>query len=427
MLDLKYFIDNPSEMKSAIYRLDSRDSRKKYGQTFLEAVKTEKKRLEALKEYEALQAQQNALSKSIGRASKEERPALLEQARSQVTELGDLKSKKEGLEKRVLSLNEHLPNIPNQNITHSPDKTDKTILYFTTESGLASSHSFDHNDLAQRFGVIDWEAGAKVSGSGFPFFSGPGARLTKALIDFFIDEAVKKGYRHIRPPTLVTRETMWNAGVYPAHEANTYETTEGLVMVPTAEVVLVGSFAGKTYKETDLPHRVVAYTPCYRSETGRGALNRGILRVHEFDKVELVEVVTPDQAYNELNNMIKHAMGLVEKLELNARAALLPSGDIGQQCEMTTDVEIYIPSAGEFQEVSSLSSCSDFQSRRGKIMFKPQEGGKSRLAYTLNGSALALPRVIAAMLETHYLAGKDDMRIPQVLRPYYKAETLLGK
>ena len=274
-----------------------------------------------------------------------------------------------------------------------------------------------HWELASDYDLIDFELGVKISGAGFPVYKGKGARLQRALINFFLDQNVAAGYKEIQPPHLINEASGIGTGQLPDKEGQMYNVTaDGLYLIPTAEVPVTNILRDQLLKEDDLPQAMTAYTPCFRREAGSyGADVRGLNRLHQFDKVEIVRVETPENSDNALTTMVEHIKKLLEALELPYRILRLCAGDLGFTAAITYDFEVYSAAQKRWLEISSVSNFETFQSNRLKLRYKTKEGDK-KLAHTLNGSALALPRVVAALLENHQTP--EGITIPVALQPY---------
>ena len=266
--------------------------------------------------------------------------------------------------------------------------------------------------------MIDFEAGVKITGAGFPVYTGKGAILQRALINFFLDRNVAAGYQEVLPPHFVNEDSAYGTGQLPDKEGQMYHiTADDLYCIPTAEVPVTNLYRGDILKEEDLPRRNTAYTPCFRREAGSyGKDVRGLNRLHQFDKVEVVVVEHPDRSYERLDHMVQHIGGLIKELEIPHRILRLCGGDLGFTSALTYDFEVWSRAQERWLEVSSVSNFESFQSNRLKLRYRPLDGGKPQLCHTLNGSALALPRVIAALLENNQT--ESGIVIPKVLRPY---------
>jgi seryl-tRNA synthetase len=280
-----------------------------------------------------------------------------------------------------------------------------------------------HWELIKKYDIIDFDLGVKISGAGFPVYKGKGAKLQRALINFFLDEAAAMGYREIQPPIVVNEASGYGTGQLPDKEGQMYHiTADNLYLIPTAEVPITNLYRDLIITDSDLPIKNVGYTPCFRREAGSwGAHVRGLNRLHQFDKVEIVQIRKPEESYQTLDEMCVYVQGLLEKLELPYRKLLLCGGDMGVNSAMTYDMEVFSTAQQRWLEVSSVSNFETYQANRLKLRFKNAEG-KTQLLHTLNGSALALPRIVAAILENNQ--GKDRIIIPAVLRKYTGFETI---
>ena len=298
-------------------------------------------------------------------------------------------------------------------------KTAADNLIVTEEGKMPElpSNAMPHWDLLNKYQLADFELGNKVTGAGFPFYKGQGARLQRALINFFLDEAVADGYFEVQPPILVNEESAYATGQLPDKEAQMYAVPlDKMYMIPTAEVPVTNIFRNQIVQESQLPIKTVAYSNCFRREAGSWGKNvRGLNRLHQFDKVEIVEIAHPDNSYERLEAMKEHVANLLRKLELPFRVLRLCGGDMSWTSAMTYDYEVWSAAQGLWLEVSSVSCFETFQSNRMKLRFKDKDG-KIRLAHTLNGSALALPRIVAALLENNQT--ENGIVIPKALQPY---------
>jgi seryl-tRNA synthetase len=314
----------------------------------------------------------------------------------------------------------YVPNLPLPDVPPG-DETQSPIVRSWGEPRAAGARP--HWEIAERLGMLDLPRGAKLSGSGFPVFVGAGARLARALVAFMLDlHTTEHGYVEIEPPLLVRRDTMQGTGQLPKFEDDLYKTTDDLFLVPTAEVPVTNLHRDEMLEGATLPRGYTAYTPCFRREAGAaGKDTRGLLRVHQFDKVELVRFVRPGDSPAEHERMTAHAEEVLRRLELPYRVKLLASGDLGFSSAKTYDLEVWAPGVGAWLEVSSSSTFTDFQARRANIRFRPRAGEKPEFVHTLNASGVALPRTIAALLEVHQQAD-GGVTLPRSLVPYFGAE-----
>jgi seryl-tRNA synthetase len=310
-----------------------------------------------------------------------------------------------------------LPNLPNDIVPQGKGADDNEVV---KEGGKipALANAFPHWDLAKKYDIIDFELGVKLTGAGFPVYKGKGAKLQRALISFFLDEATKAGYTEVQPPLMVNEDSGFGTGQLPDKEGQMYHATvDNLYLIPTAEVPVTNIYRDVILKESDFPIKNCAYSACFRREAGSyGKDVRGLNRLHQFDKVEIVQIAHPDTSYQILDTMVAHVQGLVDKLELPWRILRLCGGDMSFASALTYDFEVYSAAQDRWLEVSSVSNFETFQANRLKCRFKENEGKGTRLAHTLNGSALALPRIVAALLENNQT--EAGIRIPNVLVPY---------
>jgi len=310
-----------------------------------------------------------------------------------------------------------LPNVPNKIVPRGNTDVDNEVIFEYGAIPSLCENSLPHWDLAKKFNLIDFEIGVKVTGAGFPIYIGKGARLQRALISFFLDQAVKGGYEEVIPPLMVNEASGYGTGQLPDKEGQMYHMQiDDLYMIPTAEVPITNMYRDVILKESDFPIKHVAFTPCFRREAGSyGKDVRGLNRLHQFDKVEIVQIQHPEKSYETLDVMVEHVKGLLEKLGLPYRVLKLCGGDLGFTAALTFDMEVYSAAQEKWLEVSSVSNFESFQANRLKCRYK-NGNAKTRLAHTLNGSALALPRILAALLENNQI--NEGIKIPEVLIPY---------
>ena len=374
------------------------------------------------KELDDTLAEQNRLAKQIGALMGQGKK---EEAETLKTQVAELKTLTKTLEERTGSIQQQLdnmlysvPNCPHKSVPKGKTPEDNKVAKDWKKPFPAlPDDALPHWELAKKYNLFDFELGVKLTGSGFPVYRGKGARLQRALIQFFLDEAVKAGYEEILPPLLVNEESARATGQLPDKEAQMYKCDEdNLYLIPTAEVPVTNIVRGDIIPIKDLPVTMTAYTPCFRREAGAwGAHVRGLNRVHQFDKVELVRVEHPDNSYKALEGMVRHVEKLMNKLELPFRILLLCGGDMGFNSAKTYDFEVWSGAQKRWLEVSSVSCFETFQSNRMKLRFRDAEG-KIELAHTLNGSALALARIVAALLENNQTP--EGITIPKVLHRY---------
>jgi seryl-tRNA synthetase len=328
-----------------------------------------------------------------------------------------------------------IPNVPHDKVPAGKTPEENITVHQHGEIPKLPVDALPHWELIKKYDIIDFDLGVKISGAGFPVYKGKGAKLQRALINFFLNEADKKGYTEIQPPIVVNEASAYGTGQLPDKEGQMYFVNEdGLYMIPTAEVPITNLYRDVMVNEENLPIKNAGYTPCFRREAGSwGAHVRGLNRLHQFDKVEIVQITKPEDSYAILEEMSLHVQGLLEKLELPYRKLLLCGGDMGFNSAMTYDMEVFSAAQQRWLEVSSVSNFETFQANRLKLRYKPKDSGfssgfssgfgsKPQLLHTLNGSALALPRIVAAILENNQTA--DGIRIPKVLIPFTGFETI---
>lgn len=373
-------------------------------------------------------AESNQLARDIGALFKtgkreeadqmKERTALLKQ---QVKALQEIL---EGLTAEQEKLLVQLPNLPHAGVPAGKSAEDNDIVQSEGEVPVLGAEALPHWELAKKYDLIDFECGTRITGAGFPVYKGKGARLQRALIGFFLDNAVEAGYTEYQPPLMVNEASAYATGQLPDKEGQMYHVQiDNLYLIPTAEVPVTNFFREMILRQEDLPVKSTAYSACFRREAGSyGKDVRGLNRLHQFDKVEIVQITHPDKSYDTLEEMVKYVSGLLRKLELPFRVAKLCGGDMSFASALTYDMEVYSAAQQRWLEVSSISNFETFQSNRMKLRFRGEDG-KTTLAHTLNGSALALPRIVAALLENNQ--SPEGIRIPKALQPYTGFEMIV--
>ena len=386
-----------------------------------EIIELDNTRRNSQKELDDILALSNQLAKEIGNHYAKGEPGKAELAKQESLKL---KAAAKAIEPLLMDTVEllntkliELPNLPHTSVPKGKTPEDNEIIYEEGVMPRLPENAVPHWDLASTYKIVDFELGNKVTGAGFPFYRAKGARLQRALINFFLDEAIEAGYTEYQPPLLVNAASGYGTGQLPDKEGQMYFTPEdNLYLIPTAEVPLTNIYRDVIVKENDFPIKNVAYSNCFRREAGSyGKDVRGLNRLHQFDKVEIVQIQHPDKSYQTLEEMKDHVAGLLRKLELPFRILRLCGGDMSFTSALTYDFEVFSAAQNRWLEVSSVSNFEDFQANRMKIRFKDKEG-KTRLAHTLNGSALALPRVVAALLENNQSA--EGIKIPDALTNY---------
>ncbi|HRY32522.1 MAG TPA: serine--tRNA ligase [Bacteroidales bacterium] len=392
-----------------------------------EIMELDTKRRETQKNLDDLLAESNALAKEIGKLFQTGRTAEANQLKQSTAEKKELSRRlSETLDMIQQDIHDKLvllPNLPHTSVPAGRHAEDNEIIETHGKLPAAGENLSPHWELTTKYKLIDFEAGSKITGAGFPVYTGQGARLQRALINFFIDEAVKAGYQEIQPPYLVNEASAFGTGQLPDKDGQMYLAgLDQLYLIPTAEVPVTNLYRDVLLKMSDLPIRNVAYSACFRREAGSyGKDVRGLNRLHQFDKVEIVQITQPSLSYDSLREMTAHVTGLLHKLELPFRIVRLCGGDMSFASALTYDFEVFAGGQQRWLEVSSVSNFENFQSNRMKLRFKNEEG-KTGLAHTLNGSALALPRIVAGLLENHQHA--NGIRIPEALIPYTGFDTI---
>ena len=384
-----------------------------------EVLGVDELRRSMLAEVNELKAQRNEVSKKIGELKREGADAAdpIEKMKGVGERISELDGKVTQADERIQALLLVTPNPPLEEVPEGG--VENNVIVRTVGSPV--DFGFEpkpHWDLASALNILDLPRGSKLSGSGFPVLKGMGARLQRCLIDFMLDMHTEEhGYTELRVPYLVTRETLTATGQLPKFADDSYQTErDDLWLIPTAEVPVTNLHADELLGAEDLPVRYTAYSPCFRREAGAaGADTRGLLRVHQFDKVELVRYETPERSREALEELTAEAESVLQRLDLHYRVVTLATGDLGFSAAMTYDLEVWAPGVGQWLEVSSCSTFGDFQARRAGIRYRPAQGEKPRFVHTLNGSALALPRLMVAILET-YQQSNGTVRVPQALQ-----------
>ena len=378
---------------------------------------------EAQAELETLKAERNRGSKEVGALFASGRKAEGEALRGRMAELGariaEAEREAERLADEVSQLELAIPNLPHASVPVGADETGNRIERTWREPTAFAFEPSAHWDLGPALGILDFERAAKISGARFAVLWGAGAALERALVTFMLDQHRANGYREVYVPFLVNRQALVGTGQLPKFEADLFHV-EGTdyFLVPTAEVPVTNLHRGEVLAEETLPRRYCAYTPCFRAEAGsHGRDVRGLIRQHQFDKVELVHLATPESSYAELEVLTRSAETVLQRLGLPYRVVTLSTGDMGFAASKTHDIEVWLPGQQSYREISSCSNCEDFQARRADLKYRPAEGGKTRHLHTLNGSGLAVGRTLIAILE-NYQCDDGTVVVPEALRPY---------
>lgn len=381
----------------------------------------DQKRRETQTELDTILSEQNLLSKKIGLLMKDGKIVEAEEVKAKVS---DLKEKSKLLENEMQvvtsKMNEQLlllPNLPHISVPSGKSAEDNVVVREGGSIPELDKSALPHWELARKYDIIDFDLGVKLTGAGFPVYKGKGAKIQRALISYFLDKNTNAGYTEFQPPLMVNEASGYGTGQLPDKgEQMYYVNLDNFYLIPTAEVPVTNIFRDVILGYSDLPVKCTAYTPCFRREAGSyGKDVRGLNRLHQFDKVEIVQITHPDTSYDALEEMVKHVEGIVRSLCLPYRIVRLCGGDMSFTSALTYDFEVYSAAQGRWLEVSSVSNFETFQSNRLKLRFK-DENGKTQLAHTLNGSSLALPRILAALLENNQT--ERGIEIPSVLREY---------
>ena len=385
-----------------------------------EILQLDEHRRQLITEHDRLQNQRNMASREIGQLMKTGQTSAAEEKKKEVArwnqQLDELRTQLDETEQRLQQLLLQIPNLPHESVPAGQSAADNVIVRQGGVSPTLPEKPLPHWELATRYDLIHFDIGTRLTGSGFPVFKGAGARLERALIQYFLDYNIRAGYVEYLPPLLVNEQTAFGTGQLPDKEGQMYFISEDqLYLIPTAEVPLTNIYRDTILQEDQLPIKMTAYTPCFRREAGSyGKDVRGLNRVHQFDKVEIVQLVHPDRSYDVLEEMVVHVEGLLQSLELPYRIVKLCGADMSFTSALTYDFEVYSAAQQRWLEVSSVSNFETFQTQRMKIRFR--DGKQTRLVHSLNGSSLALPRIVAALLENHQQP--DGILLPAVLHPY---------
>ena len=418
MLLVKTITDNPEFVIERL-AIKNRDARAQVEKI----VELDRQKREIQKQMEDNKAEQNNLAKQIGDLYKQGKKDEADAIKQKSTDLKNVVKEEEekfaALDKELFDILVTLPNLPYELVAPGKSADDNVEIRRGGENPVYEGFEpLPHWDLAKKYDIIDFATGVKITGAGFPLYKGKGAKLQRALINFFLDEAAKSGYMEVEPPVLVNKDSGFGTGQLPDKEGQMYHCEQDdLYLVPTAEVPVTNIYRDMILNANQLPIRHCAYTPCFRREAGSyGSDVKGLNRLHEFDKVELVQIVHPDKSYKALEIMVLHVEGLVKKLGLPYRIIRLCGGDMSFTSAMTYDFEVWCAAQQKWLEVSSVSNFESYQANRLKLRFKEDGDKRTKLCHTLNGSGLALPRIVASILENYQKA--DRIEIPEVLRKY---------
>lgn len=372
-------------------------------------------------ELDSVLAESNQISKSIGILMKEGKKEEAEEVKAKTAELKQrgkvLQEESQEIEKELMDSLYQIPNVPHEDVKKGKGEDDNEIISEHGEKPQLHAGKKPHWDLIKDYDIIDFDLGIKITGAGFPVYKGKGAKMQRALLNFFLDEAEKQGFKEIQPPVVVNEASGIGTGQLPDKEGQMYHIEDtDLYLIPTAEVPITNLLRDEIINEEDLPIKLTAYTPCFRKEAGSwGAHVRGLNRLHQFDKVEIVQVIHPDKSYQALEEMSNYIQSLLNKLELPYRVLRLCGGDLGFTSALTYDMEVWSAAQEKWLEVSSVSNFETYQSNRLKLRYKDADK-KKHLLHTLNGSALAFPRILAAILENNQT--EKGIKVPKVLQSY---------
>ena len=422
MLDARFVRENPEAVEAAM-------KARKASWDLPSFLELDARRRELIVETEGLQARRNSQSKLIGQLMGQGKKDEAEAAKAEVAAIkermetagGELAEVDEQLRALLLSG----PNIPAESCPFGESEDDNPEV---RRWGTPREFDFEpkaHWDLGPELGIIDFDRGVKLAGARFILLGGLGARLERAIINFMLDEHSSRGYKEWWPPTLANKDTLTGTGQLPKFEEDLFKTTSGFYLIPTAEVVLTNIHRDEILEASELPFHYTAFTPCFREEAGAaGRDTRGLIRVHEFDKVEMVKFATPETSFAELEGMVADAEHILQKLELPYRVINLCTADIGFSAAQTYDLEVWLPCYNDYKEISSCSNCVDFQARRANIRYRdPEQFKGTRLVHTLNGSGLAVGRTMAAIIE-NYQQPDGSVRVPDALVPYMGTDVI---
>ena len=422
MLDIKVIRDNADEVQKAL-------DRRHGGCSVAELITVDKQSRELQVEWEALNRRSNEISEQFktGKVSKEQADQLRQETKELKKKREDIEPRLKEIDERRDSLLQGIPNMPDASVPDGPDENSNIELkkWGKIPEIPGAKH---HYELGVDLGILDFERGVKLAESRFTVLMDYGAKLERALMNFMLDRHAEKGYREVFPPILVNRACMVGTGQLPKFAGDYYKVEEDeLYLVPTAEVPVTNLYRDEVLEEEQLPIFHCAYTPNFRREAGAaGKDTRGYIRQHQFNKVELVKFSHPDHSEEEHEKMTRDAEGILEALELPYRRIILCAGDMGFSARKCYDLEVWFPAQGKYREISSCSNFGDFQARRANLRYRPADGGKARFLHTLNGSALAIGRTLAAILE-NYQQADGSVKVPAVLRPYMKGLTSISR
>ena len=418
MLDIKRIRQNPQELIDALKNRNSTLD-------VTELLDLDQKRREALGQVEALKNKRTTESKKIGQIMKQggDAEAIKEEMRQLGDQIADLDKQVAAIDEKINYILMRLPNYPHASVPIGKDDTENVEQRRWGEPRQFEWSPKAHWDIGTDLGILDFESAAKISGARFTVYKGLGARLERAVINFYMDTHAADGFTEVLPPYMVMRTTMEGTGQLPKFEEDAYKVDQDTFLIPTAEVPVTNLYRDMILDGDQLPIRHCAYSACFRAEAGSaGRDTRGLIRQHQFNKVEMVKVTKPEQSYDELESMTRQAEKVLQLLGLPYRVVCLSTGDMGFSAAKTYDLEVWMPSYGRYVEISSCSNCEDFQARRARIRYR-DENGKVQLCHTLNGSGVAVGRTVAAILE-NYQNADGTVTVPEALRSYMRCDQI---
>lgn len=431
MLDIKFVRDNPEKLGEALEKRGlgdfsatfeipvSSDQKEEVQLNLGQFLEMEDRRRQLLREVEELRNKRNVVSEEIGRLKREKKdaPALLNEMKGVSEKIKELDETLREIEEKETIFLRYIPNIPHESVPVGKDETENVMVRTWGEPREFDFPPLNHWDIAETHNIIDFDRASKIAGARFSLMKGYGARLERSLMNFMLDSNTSKGYTEVFPPILVNRESMTGTGQLPKFEAELFRIADPeFYLIPTAEVPVTNIHRNEILSESDLPIYYTAYTPCFRREAGSyGKDTRGLIRQHQFNKVELVKFVKPEDSYNELERLTNDAEDILQRLGLPYRVVALCTGDLGFSAAKTYDLEVWLPGQQKYREISSCSNFEDFQARRANIRFKREGKKGTEFVHTLNGSGLAIGRTVVAILE-NYQQKDGSVVIPEALR-----------
>ena len=420
MLDVRFIRENVNVVKEAL-------KKRNYEFPLADFLAIDEKRMTIMREVEELRNRRNVVSEEIGRLKRQKADASsqLEEMKAVAEKIKALDDRLRAVEEETRALILTIPNIPHESVPAGKDETENIEIRKWGSPGEFAFEPLNHWDIAEALDIIDFDRAAKIAGARFALMKDAGARLERALMNFMLDTNTARGYKEVFPPIIVNRESMTGTGQLPKFEMELFRIADPeFYLIPTAEVPVTNIHRDEILKETELPLYYTAYTPCFRREAGSyGKDTRGLIRQHQFNKVELVKFVKPEDSYYELEKLTSNAEDILQKLRLPYRVVALCSGDLGFSSAKTYDLEVWLPGQNKYREISSCSNFGDFQARRANIRFKREGKKGTEFVHTLNGSSLAIGRTVVAILE-NYQQKDGSVLVPEALRPYMGMERI---